>query len=70
MGTGRPKIRVGAVMWIAGPVQYLIAQDDRTMQLLVRGVQEPGVIRLGETLALVTPRARWVRQISRGRPPR
>ena len=26
MGTGRPKIRVGAVMWIAGPVQYLIAQ--------------------------------------------
>jgi hypothetical membrane protein len=25
MSTGRPKIRVGAVMWIAGPVQYLIA---------------------------------------------
>lgn len=26
LGTGRPKIRAGAVMWIAGPVQYLIAQ--------------------------------------------
>ena len=26
MSTGRPKIRGGAVMWIAGPVQYLIAQ--------------------------------------------
>ena len=26
MDTERPKIRVGAVMWIAGPVQYLIAQ--------------------------------------------
>jgi hypothetical membrane protein len=26
MSTGRPKIRSGAVMWIAGPVQYLIAQ--------------------------------------------
>lgn len=26
MGTGAPKTRVGAVMWIAGPVQYLIAQ--------------------------------------------
>ena len=26
MGTGRLKIRIGAVMWIAGPVQYLIAQ--------------------------------------------
>ena len=25
MSTGRPRIRVGAVMWIAGPVQYLIA---------------------------------------------
>ena len=25
-GYGRPKIRVGAVMWIAGPVLYLIAQ--------------------------------------------
>jgi hypothetical membrane protein len=26
MSAGRPKIRGGAVMWIAGPVQYLIAQ--------------------------------------------
>jgi len=26
MSTGRPKIRIGAVMWIAGPIQYLIAQ--------------------------------------------
>jgi hypothetical membrane protein len=26
MSTGWPKIRVGAVMWIAGPVQYLTAQ--------------------------------------------
>jgi hypothetical membrane protein len=26
MGTGRSTIQVGAVMWIAGPVQYLIAQ--------------------------------------------
>ena len=26
MSTGRPKIRGGAVMWIAGPVQYLIVQ--------------------------------------------
>lgn len=26
MSTGRPKIRTGAVMWIAGPIQYLIVQ--------------------------------------------
>jgi hypothetical protein len=26
MNTGWPRIRVGAVMWIAGPVQYLIVQ--------------------------------------------
>ena len=26
MDTERPKIRAGAVMWIAGPVQYLAAQ--------------------------------------------
>ena len=26
MSTGQPKIRGGAVMWIAGPIQYLIAQ--------------------------------------------
>lgn len=26
MSTGRPAIRVGAVMWIVGPVQYLMAQ--------------------------------------------
>ena len=26
MSTGWPRIQVGAVMWIAGPVQYLIVQ--------------------------------------------
>ena len=39
------------------------------MQLLVRGVQEPGVVRSVNPLRLSPRRARWVRQISRGRCP-
>ena len=36
-------------------VQAVPDQHDRAAELLVRGIQEPGVIRLGETLALIAP---------------
>ena len=36
-------------------VQPIPDQDERAVQLLVRGVQEPGVVRLGEPLALIAP---------------
>ena len=39
-------------------VQVVPDQDERACQLLVRGVQEPGVVRLGEPLALICPGGR------------
>ena len=39
-------------------VQVVPHHHERAAELLVRGVQEPGVVRLGEALALVSPRRR------------
>jgi hypothetical protein len=36
-------------------VQPVPDQDDRAAELLVRGVQKAGVVRLGEPLALIAP---------------
>ena len=50
-------------------VQAVPDQDHRTAELLVRSVQEPGIVRLGEPLALVPRRPRCVQKISRVRLP-
>ena len=51
-------------------VQVVPDQDERAAELLVRGVQEPGVVLLGEPLALIARAGRrCVRKISRGPQP-
>jgi hypothetical protein len=48
-------------------VQVIPDQDDRAAKLLVRGVQEAGVLVLGEPLALICA-ARAVRAVDQPRP--
>src|SRR6185369_3203483 len=48
-------------------VQSVPDQHERAAELLVRGVQEPGVIRLGEPLALIPPPGA-VRAVDQARP--
>ena len=50
--------RIAPLTWVFRLSQ---TKTTRGVQLLVRGVQEPGVVRLGEPLALSPRRARCVR---------
>jgi hypothetical protein len=44
-------------------IEVVPDQDERAAELLVRGVQEPGVVRLGEALAPVVPASAKVRAV-------
>ena len=66
-GAGRPSASAGrdqlAHRAADVGVQVIPHHDERSAELLVRGVQEPGVVRLGEAFALVAARARCVHPV-------